>query len=51
MTKPSLLEVPALNFLTIQGKGDPNEAGGAYQLAVSQLYAVDYTLGMSSILI
>ena len=30
-----------------QGKGNPNEEGGAYQQAISVLYAVAYTLKMS----
>lgn len=45
--QPSLVEVPALDFLTIRGMGDPNEVGGAYQLALVQLYAVAYALRMS----
>ena len=28
-TKPSIIEVPAMRFLAVEGQGDPNEAGGA----------------------
>ncbi len=36
-----------MQFVTIEGRGDPNEAGGAYQQALAVLYAVSYTLKMS----
>ena len=45
--KPEIVEVPKANFIAVRGKGDPNEEGGAYQQAISVLYAVAYTLKMS----
>ncbi len=45
-TKPSIVEVPAIRFLSVEGEGDPNEAGGAYQHALELLYGVAYTLKM-----
>ena len=45
--KPALVQVPAANYIALRGKGDPNEEGGAYQQAISVLYAVAYTLKMS----
>lgn len=45
--KPSIIEVPAANYIAVRGKGDPNEEGGAYQQAIGVLYAVAYTLKMS----
>lgn len=45
--KPSIVEVPPANYIAVRGMGDPNEEGGAYQQAVSVLYAVAYTLKMS----
>lgn len=44
---PSIVDVPAANYIAVRGKGDPNEEGGAYQQAISVLYAVAYTLKMS----
>lgn len=44
---PSIVTVPAAGFLAVDGEGDPNEEEGAYQQAVSQLYAVAYALKMS----
>ena len=45
--KPSIVTVPTANYIAVQGKGDPNEEDGAYQQAISILYAVAYTLKMS----
>lgn len=46
-TKPSIIEVPPMRFLAVEGAGDPNEEGGAYQQALELLYGVAYTLKMS----
>lgn len=45
--KPEIVTVPKANYISVRGKGDPNEEGGAYQQAISVLYAVAYTLKMS----
>ena len=45
--KPEIVIVPKANYIAIRGKGDPNEVCGAYQQAISVLYAVAYTLKMS----
>lgn len=45
--KPTVVDVPAANYIAVRGKGNPNEKGGAYQQAVSVVYAVAYTLKMS----
>lgn len=44
---PGLIEVPPIAYMAVQGSGDPNQADGAFQQAVSQLYAVAYTIKMS----
>ena len=31
---PHLIQVPPLSFLAVQGQGDPNQPGGAYQEAI-----------------
>ena len=46
--KPEIVHVPRANYIAVRGKGNPNEEGGAYQQAVGVLYAVAYTLKMSS---
>ena len=45
--KPEIVNVPAVNYIAVRGKGDPNEENGSYQKAISILYAVAYTLKMS----
>ena len=46
-SKPQIVEVPPMNYIAVRGTGDPNEDDGAYQQAISVLYAVAYTLKMS----
>lgn len=44
---PSIVEVPPMHFVAVCGSGDPNDAEGAYQRAISVLYAISYTIKMS----
>lgn len=44
---PSILEVPPMHFVAVRGSGDPNDVVGAYQRAISVLYAISYTIKMS----
>jgi len=41
--KITVVDVPAMNFIMIDGQGDPNKAQ-AYQDAIEALYTVSYTL-------
>ena len=45
--KPQIVTVPKANYIAVRGKGNPNEADGAYQQAMRVLYSVAYTLKMS----
>ena len=45
--EPEIVTIPSMNYIAVRGQGDPNQKGGAYQQAVSILYAVAYTLKMS----
>lgn len=45
--KPHLITVPPMNFVTVQGKGDPNDPAGEYQAAMEVLYGLAYTIKMS----
>lgn len=45
--KPMIVTVPKMNYIAVRGQGDPNEKDGAYQKAISVLYAVAYTIKMS----
>ncbi len=44
-TKPMLIDVPPMNFIIIDGAGDPNDT--EYQQAVGTLYALTFTIKMS----
>lgn len=46
-TVPTTIEVPQMNFIQVDGHGDPNEPDGEYQQAVEILYALSYTIKMS----
>ena len=46
-SKPAIVTVPKANYIAVRGKGNPNEEDGAYQKAISVLYAIVYTLKMS----
>lgn len=43
---PSLIEVPEMNFIMVDGCGNPNEEDGEYQQAVGILYALSWTIKM-----
>ena len=45
--RPQIVTVPSMNFIAVDGEGDPNEPDGAYQEAVGILYAMAYTIRMS----
>ena len=45
--RPEIVTVPEMNYIAVQGRGDPNQEGGAYQRAMGVLYAVAYALKMS----
>lgn len=44
---PTVVEVPAMNFVAVRGCGDPNEEDGEYQKAMQVMYGVAYTIKMS----
>jgi hypothetical protein len=46
--KPAVVRVPAMNFIMVDGKGNPNEEGGEYQRAVELLYALSYSIKMGN---
>lgn len=47
--KPSIVDVPAMNYIAVRGKGDPNTPGGEYQAAMSLLYGIAFTIKMSKL--
>lgn len=45
--KPGMIAVPAMNYIAVRGKGDPNIEGGEYKESIGLLYAVAFTIKMS----
>ena len=45
--KPSIVEIPAMNYIAVRGKGDPNVEDGDYKKAIGLLYGIAFTIKMS----
>ncbi len=48
-TTPTIIDVPTMQFIMVDGQGNPNATGGEYQKAVELLYALSYTIKMNCI--
>ncbi|NLO86050.1 MAG: transcriptional regulator [Clostridiales bacterium] len=46
-SKPEVIDIPPMNFVSVVGKGDPNAADGEYQTAMNVLHSLAYTIKMS----
>lgn len=46
-TTPSIIKVPKMKFIIVEGKGNPNEENGEYKQAISLLYGISFTIKMS----
>lgn len=45
--KPGIVDIPTMNYIAIQGKGDPNDENGEYKQSISLLYGIAFTIKMS----
>ncbi len=45
--KPSIIEIPKMNYLAVRGKGNPNDEDGEYKQSIGLLYAIAFTIKMS----
>lgn len=45
--QPSIIDIPSMNYIAVEGQGDPNEEDGEYQKALELLYGLAYTIKMS----
>ncbi|MDR2897242.1 MAG: GyrI-like domain-containing protein [Spirochaetaceae bacterium] len=43
---PIIIDVPAMNFIMVNGKGNPNDEEGEYKQALGVLYAFAWTIKM-----
>jgi len=46
-TKPMIVDIPEMQFVAIEGKGDPNDKNGEYFKAMQILYSIQFTIKMS----
>ena len=45
--KPTIVEIPKMNYIAVRGKGNPNEENSEYKNTIGLLYGVAYTIKMS----
>lgn len=45
--KPTLVDIPEMNFIAVNGTGDPNDPDGDYKTALNLLYGIAFTIKMS----
>ncbi len=45
--KPSIINIPKMNYIAVRGKGNPNEENGEYAKAIQTLYPIAYAIRMS----
>jgi hypothetical protein len=46
-TRPTIVDVPEMTFVMVDGAGNPNDEEGAYARAIQTLYSLTYTIKMS----
>ncbi len=45
--KPTIIEIPPMNYIAVQGRGDPNAEGSEYKQSIGLLYGIAFTIKMS----
>ncbi len=45
--KPSIVEVPPMNYIAVRGKGNPNAEDSEYKQSIGLLYGIAFTIKMS----
>lgn len=45
--KPSIVEIPKMNYIAVRGHGNPNDENGEYKNSIGLLYAIAFTIKMS----
>lgn len=46
-SKPSIVEIPKMNYIVVRGKGNPNEEDSEYKKSIGLLYSIAFTIKMS----
>jgi hypothetical protein len=44
---PMIIDVPEMQFVAVEGRGNPNDENGEYQRVLEVLYGIQYTIKMS----
>lgn len=47
--KPGIVTVPSMNYIAVQGQGDPNQEDGEYKQSIALLYGIAFTIKMSKL--
>ena len=45
--KPSIVEIPKMNYIAVKGRGNPNNENSEYKDSIGLLYAIAFTIKMS----
>ena len=45
--KPTIINIPKMNYIAVRGKGNPNDENGEYKESIGLLYSIAYTIKMS----
>lgn len=45
--KPSIVEIPKMNYIAVRGKGNPNDENSEYKNSIGLLCAIAFTIKMS----
>lgn len=45
--KPTIVTIPPMNYIAVQGQGNPNDENGEYKQSIGLLYAIAFTIKMS----
>lgn len=45
--KPTIIDIPKMQYIAVRGKGNPNDKIGEYKTSIELLYGIAYTIKMS----
>lgn len=48
-SKPTIIEIPPMNYIAVQGRGDPNAEDSEYKQSIGLLYGIAFTIKMSKL--
>ena len=45
--KPTIVNIPKMNYIAVRGSGDPNKENSEYKASIGLLYGIAFTIKMS----